>query len=200
MSSLQTPWVDFKVPSLNVEALLDTHRKNAAALTSANQVAFDGFKAVAQRQGDMIKTTVDDYAKAAGDVLAAASFEERAAKQADAAWHIYTSAVTHLRALSDLALQANVAAADILNARVTEAFDEFKALFAAPVTATAEPVAVVAPTTVVEATPVTVEPVTIEPVAVEPVVVVEAEPTPEDTPPAPAPKPAPRTRRAPPRR
>jgi len=186
MSSFQTAWVDFKVPSLNVESLLETHRKNAAALSTANQVAFDGLKALAQRQGELIMTTVDDYSKVAGDVLGAASFEERATKQADAARDLYTATVTHLRELSDLAFKANVAAADILNARVTEAFDEFKALFAAPVAAA--PAVLVEPVAVVEEPPVVAAPVTL----------VEPEPTPE---PAPvvvaAPKSAPKTGRRP---
>ena len=153
-ADLTKAWGNFKLPSLNYGALLEAHRKNAAALTNANQVAFDGLKTLAQCQGDLFKTTVDDYSKVTSDVLAAASFEERATKQADAARHICVSTVARFRELSDIAVKANVTAVDILNARVTEAFDEFRALFAAPVAATtatsvaptsviAEPVAVV---------------------------------------------------------
>lgn len=200
MSSLQAanfPF-DFKVPSLNVEAMLETHRKNAAALTTANQVAFDGLKALAERQGELIKTTVDDYSKVASDVLAAASFEERATKQADAVRQIYASTVARFRELSDIALKANVATADILNARVTEAFDEFKALFAAPVAAAsaaiAAPIAVVAePVAVVEVPPVGAEPV----VSVEPEPASKSTDTAAPTPVVAAPKPAPKTARRP---
>jgi hypothetical protein len=46
--------------------------------------------------------------------------------------NIYHSTVTRFRELSDIAVKANVTAIDILN--VIEAFDEFRALFAAPVT------------------------------------------------------------------
>ena len=140
-TDLTKAWAHFKMPSLNIGALLEAHRKNAAALTSANQVVFAGLKTLAQRQGDLFKTTVDDYSKVNSDVLAGVSFEERVAKQADAAQHIYVSSVAHFRELSDTAVKANVTAVDILNARVTEAFDEFRALFAAPVaptTATSE--------------------------------------------------------------
>jgi phasin family protein len=151
-ADLTTAWV--KLPSLNIEALLEVHRKNAAALTNANQVVVDGLKTLAQRQGDLFKATVDDYSKVTNDVLAGASFEERATKQADAARHIYVSSVDRFRELSDIAVKTNVTAVDILNARVTEAFDEVRALFAAPVALTtatsvaptsviAEPVAVV---------------------------------------------------------
>jgi phasin family protein len=120
------------LPALNIEALLELQRKNAAALTSANKAVFDGLKTLAQRQADLFKTTLDDCSKATSDVLGGTSFEERATKQADTARHMYVSTVGHLRELSDIAVKANVAAADILNARATEAFDELKALFATP--------------------------------------------------------------------
>jgi phasin family protein len=132
-TDLTKVWVNFKLPSLDIGALLEAHRKNAAALTSANQVVFDGLKTLAQRQGDLFKTTVDDYSEVTSAVLAGASFEDRATKQADATRHIYVSTVDRFRELSDIAVKANVTAVDILSARVTEAFDEFRALFAAPV-------------------------------------------------------------------
>ena len=132
-ADLTKAWVNFKLPSLNIQALLELQRKNAAALTNANQVVFDGLKTLAQRQGDLFKTTVDDYSKVTSAVLAGASFEDRATKQADATRHIYVSTVDRFRELSDIAVKANVTAVDILSARVTEAFDEFRALFAAPV-------------------------------------------------------------------
>ncbi len=120
---LTKAWGGFDLPSLTIGALLEAHRKNAAALTSANQAIADGLKTLAQCQGDLFKTTVDDCGKAASDVLAGASFEEKATKQADAARHLYVSTVARWRELSDIAVKANGAAVDILNARVTEAFD-----------------------------------------------------------------------------
>jgi phasin family protein len=152
-TDLTKAWSIPKFPSLNIEALLEVHRKNAAALTKANQVVFDGLKTLAQRERDLFKSTVDDYTKVTSDVLAGASVEERATKQADGARHIYASSVARFLELSDIAVKTNVSAVDILNARVTEVFDEFRALFAgrgAPTTATsvgpsitAEPIAVV---------------------------------------------------------
>jgi phasin family protein len=149
-ADLTKAWVDFRLAS----ALLEAQRKNAAALTNANQVVFDGLKTLAQRERHLFKSAVDDYSKVTNDVLAEASFEEKASKQADAVRHIYDSSVARFRELSDIAVKSNVTAVDILNARVTEVFDEFRALFAAPVALTtatsvgpssliAEPVAVV---------------------------------------------------------
>ncbi len=136
-ADLAKAWGSFRLPSFSIGTLLETHRKNAAALTSANQIAFDGLRAAAERQGDLIKATVDDYGRMTSDVLAAPSLEERATRQADATRQIYASAVARFRELCDIAVNANLAAVDTLNARITEAFDEFKASFAAPATTAA---------------------------------------------------------------
>ena len=164
---LTKAWASFKTPSLNVGTLLEAQRKNAAALTTANQIAFDGLKAFAERQGELIKTTVDDYGKMTSDVLAAPSLEDRATRQADAARNIYASTVARLSELSEIARNANVAAVEILNARITEAFDEFKALFAPP--APKPPVASSG-----ASAPVTVEPVDVADLVAPVEAVVEA--------------------------
>jgi phasin family protein len=143
-TDLTKAWVDSRLAS----ALLEAHRKNAAALINANQVVFDGLKTLAQRERDLFESTVADYSKVTNDALALVSFEEKASKQADAARHIYESSVARFRELSDIAVKTNITAIDILNARVTEVFDEFRALFAAavePTTATsAAPPSVIA--------------------------------------------------------
>jgi phasin family protein len=174
-TDLTKAWAHFKMPSLNIGALLEAHRKNAAALTNANEVVFDGLKTLAQRQGDLFKTTVEDCSRVPSDLLVGASFEERASKQADATRHIYVSAVARFRELSDIAVKANLTAVDILNARVSEAFDEFRALFAAPV----------APNTATSVAPISViaEPVAEEVATVgNAVALVEPEPTVTTTP------------------
>jgi phasin family protein len=129
-------WSIFKFPSLNFDALLEGHRKNAAALTKASQVVFEGLQTLAQRERDLFKSMVDDYSKATSDVLAGASIEEKTTKQADAARHMYDASVARCRELSDIAVKTSIIAVDILNARVSEVFDEFRAALVAPTTAT----------------------------------------------------------------
>ena len=177
-ADLTKTWVSFKLPSFKMDALFEVHRKNAEALTNANHVVFDGIMRMAQRQGELFTTTVNDYSKVTRDVLAGASFEERATKQADAAQHIHVSTFARFRELSDIAVKANVTAVDILNGRVAEAFDELRALFVAPVahttTTSLAPMSVIAePDAVVEE----VAPVGDAVVPVEPKPTVIAPPT-----------------------
>ena len=157
-TDLTKAWSIPKFATLNVEALLEGHRKNVVALTKANQVVFDGLTTLARRERDLFKSTVDAYTKVTGDVLTGTSVEEKATKQVDVAGHIYASSVARFLELSDIAVKANASAVDILNARVTEMFDEFRALFAgrgttatsAEPSITAEPVALVEEITLIE--------------------------------------------------
>lgn len=121
---------EFKMPTVNVEALTEAHRKNLAAVTAANQTAFDAFKAAAQRQGDMIKAAVEEFSKITSEVMSAATFEEKATKQADAAKKVYETAIANIRELSDMVSKGNTEALEVVNVRVTEALDEIKALVA----------------------------------------------------------------------
>ena len=47
---VQKAFADFKVPGVDMEALLTAQKKNIAALTEANQHAVAGVQALAQRQ------------------------------------------------------------------------------------------------------------------------------------------------------
>ena len=149
----------WSIPNLfNIEALLDVHRKNAAAWTQASRVVFDGLKTFAQRERNVLQSTVDNCTNVTSDLLTGASVEERATKQVDGAGRIYTSSVAHFMELSDIAVKANVSAVNILNARVIEMFDEFRALFAgrgtiatsAEPSITAQPVALVEEVALIE--------------------------------------------------
>ena len=126
-------WPFVGLSSFGINALLALQGRNAIALVNANQAAFDGFTTFARRHGDLLTTTADDCGKVIGDVLAAATFEQKATRQAAGALHICDSTVAGLRELSEIATRANLAAADVWSARVREAFDEFKGLFAEPV-------------------------------------------------------------------
>lgn len=149
-ADLTKPWAGFKLPAFKLDTLLEAHRKNADALTNANHVVFDGLNRMAQCQGELFTTTVNDFSRVTRDVVAGASFGEKSTNQVDAVRHIYVSSVAGLRELSDIAVRTNVTAVDILNTRVSEVFDEFRALFAMP----AAPAAISAPEVVAE--PVTV--------------------------------------------
>ena len=121
---------DFKMPVVNVETMVEATRKNFAAMTSVNTAAVETLKTIAQRQGDMIRAAMEDLSKHGSEVLAAATFEEKAAKQIDFAKKSYEMAVANSKELADLYGKAQSDALAALTQRVSEISDEVKAAIA----------------------------------------------------------------------
>jgi phasin family protein len=121
---------EFKFPVVNVETVVETGRKNFAALTSASTVTVESIKTIAQRQGDMLRAAMEDFSKLGSEVLAAASMEEKAAKQIDFAKKSYDLAVANTKEIADLYTKGQAEALGALNARVAELTEEVKAAFA----------------------------------------------------------------------
>ena len=122
---------EFKLPAVNVESFVETARKNFAVMTSANTAAVETMKAIGQRQGDMVRAAMEDFSKHGSDVLAAATVEEKAAKQIDFAKKSYEAAIANTKELTDLYTKGQTEAFETLNARIAELTEEVKAAMAA---------------------------------------------------------------------
>src|SRR6266851_701468 len=115
---------EFKFPMINVETIVEATRKNFAALTTANTTAVESMKAIAQRQGDMVRAAMEDFSKHGSEVLGAATVEEKAAKQ------IYEAAIANTKELADLYSKGHSEAFAALSHRVSELTEEVKAAIA----------------------------------------------------------------------
>ena len=121
---------EFKLPTMNVETFVETARKNFATITSLNTAAVEQMKTIAQRQGDMVRAAMEDFSKHGSEVLAAATVEEKAAKQIDFMKKTYESAITNSKELAELYTKGQTDAVSALSARVAELTEEVKAAFA----------------------------------------------------------------------
>ncbi len=121
---------EFKFPMLSVESVVEASRKNFATLTTASTSAVECMKSIAQRQGDMLRAAMEDMSKHGSDVLAAATVEEKAAKQIDFAKKSYDCALANTKELVDLYTKGQEEALTAINARLAELADEVKATFA----------------------------------------------------------------------
>ena len=121
---------EFKLPTINVETIVETTRKNFAALTSANTAAVESIKAIGQRQGDMVRAAMEDFSKHGSEVLAAATVEEKAAKQIEFAKKSYEAVIANTKELASLYSKGQTEAFEALSARVAELADEVKAAIA----------------------------------------------------------------------
>ncbi len=121
---------EFKIPTVNVETMVESGRKNFAAFTTVSTTTVEALKAIAQRQTDMMRAAMEDFSKHGSEVLAAATVEEKAAKQIDFVKKSYDNAIANSKELADLYTKSQADALEAIHARVAELTDEVKAVIA----------------------------------------------------------------------
>ena len=121
---------EFKIPTVNVETMVESGRKNFAAFTSVSTTAVESMKTIAQRQSDMLRAAMEDFSKHGSEVLAAATVEEKVIKQIDFARKSYDTAIANAKELADLVGKSQAEAFEALSARVAELTEEVKAAIA----------------------------------------------------------------------
>jgi phasin family protein len=117
---------DFKFPAMNMEGAMAMQRKNMEALTTANQLAAEGFQTIARRQAEILKESIEDFTGALKDMMSAGSPENNAAKHADIAKHTFERTLANMRELAELAAKSNAEAFEVINKRMVESIDEMK--------------------------------------------------------------------------
>ena len=117
---------DFRVPSLDVEAVVASQRKNIEALTQANQLAVEGVQAVARRQVEIARQAIEEFSAMVQGFTQPGTPEERLAKQAELAKVALERGLSNARELTELVTKANTEAFNVINKRVTEGLDEIR--------------------------------------------------------------------------
>ena len=117
---------DLKFPNLDIEAYIAAQRKNIEALSQANRLAYDGLQAVAKRQIEIVRQSLDQATAAAREVAEPGTPQDKAAKQAELAKTSFERALANLRELGELVTKANTEAFDLLQSRFTQSLDEVR--------------------------------------------------------------------------
>ncbi len=119
---------EFKMPTLNVEALVAVHRKNMEAITSANQVAIEGFQALARRQAELAKQSFEATTSMVQAVTSAQTPEEKVACQAEATKATMGRCLSSLKELTDVMTRNQYQAMELVSNRVCESMDELQGI------------------------------------------------------------------------
>ena len=120
---------DLKMPGMDMNGVIDFQKKNLEALTRAGQIAFDGYQAVAVRQAEILKNTMDELTRVSRE-LADNSGENplnAAVKQTELAKRAYEDATANLKELTALFSKSQEEAAKTIQGRFAASLDELKA-------------------------------------------------------------------------
>jgi phasin family protein len=119
----------FKVPGVDTKALAESQKRNMETLAEINRVAFDGARAIMQRQAEIMRQAMEEATKAVRDMSKPGKPEEAMAKQAEMAKHVYEQCLANARELAEMGTKSNSKAAELFTHRVTDGLEELKGAF-----------------------------------------------------------------------
>jgi phasin family protein len=122
----------FKMPGMDMEALLATQRRNIEVFSAANRVALEGAQAIAKRHMEIVQSAVAEMSENMKALAGTEAPQAKAARQAELMKAAYEKAVTNMRELADMIQRSNGEALGLLNKRFTETLDEMKTMMEKP--------------------------------------------------------------------
>lgn len=120
--------MDFKMPGIDADALMNAQQKNIEAISSANQLAAEGLQAIGKRQAELFQQAFEEAQKSLGDLMAQGAPEDRIAKQAETVKSTIERTVSNIREISEMLAKSNQEAFDVINKRITDSLEEIQGL------------------------------------------------------------------------
>lgn len=112
------------LPGFDPGALLAQHQKNLQALTTANQLAAEGARALAEREAEILREGLEKAAAAAQELMQESEPGGALAKQMELISDAFAESLRNMRELADMSVAANREALDVVNARFQESLSE----------------------------------------------------------------------------
>jgi len=120
---------NLSLPGVDVNALVASRRKDIEALVAANQRAQEGFKALVQRQTEILQDTMRKaQAGAQGGGNLGQSLADAATRQAEGAKEAFQQALANMRELAEMAASSQTQAYEVLQKRMKESVEETRQL------------------------------------------------------------------------
>ena len=120
---------DLGLPKVDVDKLVETHRKNFEALTQTALVASDGMKSVAAKQKEMVESAFREALDMARNFKPPGNPQEILAKQGEVARKALDAAIDHTRQIADQVAKSNAEALKIASDKIVASIAELRASF-----------------------------------------------------------------------
>jgi phasin family protein len=114
------------VPKVDVDKLIEVHRRNIDALGRSAQVATEGAKSLADKQREIIETAFRETSAMVRDFKPTGNPQEMLAKQTEFAKKAFDMTLQNTRDIAELAMKATSDATAIVRDRLRESLSELR--------------------------------------------------------------------------
>jgi phasin family protein len=115
----------FKLPGVDTKEIVEARRKDIDALVQANQAIYEGMQAMANKQGELLKRSMEDIQSAMKSAAGGVGVGDPG-KQGDLARKAYEKVLGDMKDLADIARKSQTEAMAKITQRGTEHLDEVK--------------------------------------------------------------------------
>lgn len=115
-----------KMPGLDMQAMIDAHQKNVAALVEANKAVMAGYQELYKRQVALVEQGLAHAKDQMMELQSQPMSGDAMQKQMETVKSSLEKLSTDIKELTDLAQKANTDAFNIIKSRFEEAMGEFK--------------------------------------------------------------------------
>jgi phasin family protein len=115
-----------KMPEVEIEEIIEHHRKNLEALQQAATTASSGAAGIMERQRAMLEQVVKDMMHMLEDLRTASGPQDYLAKQSDHARRAFETAVRNMAELAELYRKSGAESTEVLQKRMREAMEEMR--------------------------------------------------------------------------
>ena len=119
---------DFKFPGFNFEALLAAQRRNIEAITAVNQAAIEGVQALARRQADLVRQSVEEATGVVNAIISSPTPEEKVIRQAEASKAAVDRCLANARDVTETLTKCNAQALEVVSTRLNEGLEELRGI------------------------------------------------------------------------
>lgn len=134
MANPSNPFTDFttmlqqfKLPGVDMTSIIEARRKDIEALTQANKIAYEGMQALAQKQADILRTTMEEIQASAKGMTAGGNLGN-AGPQGELAQQSVQKAFANMRELAEMAQKSQTEAFKVISERAMQNIEEMKKL------------------------------------------------------------------------
>ncbi|TIQ30145.1 MAG: phasin family protein [Mesorhizobium sp.] len=118
---------DLKLPKVDVQAILDHHRKNLEALEKSARASAAGASSVLSRQHEMVQEALGEITRMAQNYQAPGNPQELMTKQVDFARKSFETTLKNAGEVADLVRKSGTESIEILRDRIKDAMAEIRA-------------------------------------------------------------------------
>ena len=118
----------YKLPGIDIAAIIEMRRKDIEALMTANRVALEGAQSVGQKQVEILRSTLDQLSSLIQQATASGSMTEKTTKTGELVQQVVQRALENMRELAETAYKSQSDTYAVLTKRIQENLDEARAL------------------------------------------------------------------------